>query len=321
MADIIEIQVPTGPEVVEVAVDSSPATVEVNVLQRGPSGVIQAALPATYDLPTHGIGVNQSAFDHIGNLDYIQMDTAAAAVASQAGRITWNDTDGTLDLRLKDGNVTLQVGQEHIMRAANYSHVTLPEGAVVYVVGAQGQRLSVALASASTESLSSKTIGVVTHTGGIPHGSEGYVTITGLVRGIDTRNYAEGAALWLSSTPGQFSTTRPIAPLHGVLIGWCVKSTVQGTIMVHIANGWEMDELHDVLIGTKLDGTGLRHDPASGLWVSQNALRVLTNGGVQLANATAVPSSNPVGGGVLYCEGGALKYRGSSGTVTTVAPA
>jgi hypothetical protein len=40
-----------------------------------------------------------------------------------------------------------------------------------------------------------------------------------------------------------------------------------------------------------------------------------------IANATAVPSTNPSGGGVLYVEGGALKYRGSSGTVTTIANA
>lgn len=37
-----------------------------------------------------------------------------------------------------------------------------------------------------------------------------------------------------------------------------------------------------------------------------------------IANATA-PSSNPTGGGILYVEAGALKYRGSSGTVTTLA--
>jgi hypothetical protein len=40
-----------------------------------------------------------------------------------------------------------------------------------------------------------------------------------------------------------------------------------------------------------------------------------------IANATTVPTTNPTGGGVLYVEGGALKYRGSSGTVTTIANA
>lgn len=41
---------------------------------------------------------------------------------------------------------------------------------------------------------------------------------------------------------------------------------------------------------------------------------------IGLANATA-PTSSPAGMGQLYVEGGALKYRGSSGTVTTIAAA
>jgi hypothetical protein len=39
-----------------------------------------------------------------------------------------------------------------------------------------------------------------------------------------------------------------------------------------------------------------------------------------LADATA-PSTSPAGMGQLYVEAGALKYRGSSGTVTTIANA
>lgn len=37
-----------------------------------------------------------------------------------------------------------------------------------------------------------------------------------------------------------------------------------------------------------------------------------------IGNATTVPDSNPSSGGILYTESGALKYRGSSGTVTTL---
>ena len=39
-----------------------------------------------------------------------------------------------------------------------------------------------------------------------------------------------------------------------------------------------------------------------------------------LANATA-PSTSPAGMGQLYVEAGALKFRGSSGTITTIAAA
>lgn len=44
-------------------------------------------------------------------------------------------------------------------------------------------------------------------------------------------------------------------------------------------------------------------------------------GVIFIANDNADPNANPTGGGILYVSSGALKYRGSSGTVTTIAPA
>lgn len=46
-----------------------------------------------------------------------------------------------------------------------------------------------------------------------------------------------------------------------------------------------------------------------------------SGGMVGIANATTVPTANPGNGGVLYVQAGALKYRGSAGTVTILAPA
>jgi hypothetical protein len=53
-----------------------------------------------------------------------------------------------------------------------------------------------------------------------------------------------------------------------------------------------------------------------------NTNRVLidANGVLLVSNATA-PAVNPTGGGYLYVEAGALKYRGSSGTITTLGAA
>jgi len=42
---------------------------------------------------------------------------------------------------------------------------------------------------------------------------------------------------------------------------------------------------------------------------------------VFIANSSSVPTANPTGGGILFVENGALKYRGTSGTVTTLGPA
>lgn len=44
-------------------------------------------------------------------------------------------------------------------------------------------------------------------------------------------------------------------------------------------------------------------------------------GVVFVKNAVTIPTTNPTGGGVFFVEAGALKYRGSGGTVTTIAAA
>lgn len=50
-------------------------------------------------------------------------------------------------------------------------------------------------------------------------------------------------------------------------------------------------------------------------------LTVDKTNGVFVANVAAEPSTNPVGGVYIYAHGGALKVRGSNGTVTTIAQA
>ncbi|HYT54605.1 MAG TPA: hypothetical protein VEQ38_07830 [Verrucomicrobiae bacterium] len=44
-------------------------------------------------------------------------------------------------------------------------------------------------------------------------------------------------------------------------------------------------------------------------------------GAIVIANASLVPSVSVAGAGIVYVEDGALKYRGSNGTVTLIAPA
>jgi hypothetical protein len=42
---------------------------------------------------------------------------------------------------------------------------------------------------------------------------------------------------------------------------------------------------------------------------------------IGMKNVTTAPTTNPTGGGILFVEAGALKFRGSGGTVTTIAAA
>lgn len=181
------------------------------------------------------------------------------------GTMSWNDGDGTIDIALAGGQSVLQVGQEQLVRILNNTGSTLTDRQVVYITGAQGQRPTVALADADSESASSATIGVVTET--IANGDEGFVTISGVVRNINTSTWAEGAQLYLSSIAGSLTDVKPSPPAHAVRIGWVVRQhATSGSILVHVQNGYELDELHDVLLSAVADGQMMVYDAASGLW-------------------------------------------------------
>lgn len=185
-------------------------------------------------------------------------------------QLTWNDTDGTYEFVLKGGNVTLQIGQESNQRVLNHNlGYTLLNGKVCKVIGAQGNRAVVEYALADSDTNSMTVLGVLTED--ILNNQQGFITTEGLVRDIDTSAYPEGSVLWLSpTTPGSITATKPSAPNHLVMVGYCVRShATVGSILVKIQNGYELDELHNVLITTPSDGQVLTYDSALAIWKNE----------------------------------------------------
>jgi hypothetical protein len=102
-------------------------------------------------------------------------------------------------------------------------------------------------ANASTEATSSKTIGAVFED--VLNDQTGYIVTSGEVDNLDTSAYSIGQRLWLSTTDGLVTTTPPIQPNHSVFIGIVTRSqNINGRILYAIQNGYELNELHDVLI-------------------------------------------------------------------------
>ena len=204
--------------------------------------------------------------DHIATPNYIDFNINATPAVSP-GRMHWNNNDGTLDIDLKGGNVTLQTGQELLQRVYNNTGAPLSDGQVVIVNGSQGQRLTVELAQANSDLNSATILGVVTEN--IADNSEGFVTVYGLVRNVNTGGIPDGTILWLSPTqPGAYTATKPVAPNHLVMVGYVVKgnSVGGGSIYVHVQNGYELNELHDVLVTAPATGQSLVYDAAVGVW-------------------------------------------------------
>lgn len=208
--------------------------------------------------------------DEFNNTAAVSFDTTAT-VAPAVAKLQWDDGDGTLAVRLKGGNVDLQIGQENIALSYNNSASTIAKGKVVAVNGAQGQRPAVVLADADSEPLSAATLGVTSES--IASGAEGFVTTFGVLRGIDTSAYAAGTPIWLSQTAGEFTSTKPVAPAHLVFLGWVIKSNASsGEIFIHINNGWELDELHNVYIDNPTQGQALTYNATAGYWTNTTAV-------------------------------------------------
>ena len=195
----------------------------------------------------------------------IDLTGTISGTAAPERSIKWSDGEGTLEVGLKGGNVKLAVGQEELALCYNGTGSTLAKGTVVYISGAQGQRPSISKASASSEATSSKTFGIVAEA--INNGAEGLVCTSGIVRGVNTSTFTEGQALWLSTTAGLVSSTMPTQPNHSVFIGYCIKSNANsGQIFVKIQNGYELQELHNVLITSPTTGQTLKYNSATELW-------------------------------------------------------
>lgn len=221
---------------------------------------------------------------------YLQIDTTPPVVETDGvGKIIWNDTDGTLEFGAKGGNVVIQIGQEEVVRVKNDSGGAYSGGEAVYISGSNGTNLLTNLANASTELASSSTIGIVTEP--IASNNHGFVTTFGLVRNINTNHLVEGAAVWLSTVAGQTTSTRPSAPNHGVLLGFCLrKHAVNGVIFVRVDNGWELDELHNVLITGVAAGDVLVRNAGNTLW--ENKAQSTLSVGYATTAGSATPTAH-----------------------------
>ena len=198
------------------------------------------------------------------------------------GKVRWNDADGTIEVMLKGGNVTLQVGQEQLLRVVNKTGVNLLESQYkcVYISGAQGNRLKVDLALSNNTVNSNKTIGLVTEN--IDNNLEGFVTISGLVRNVNTtgslqgETWADGDVLYLSALiDGQLTNVIPVSPNHKVLVGYVVRAhNTQGSIFVKVDTGLAIDELHNVAI-TGTTANKVLGSVTEGLWENKTIADIL----------------------------------------------
>lgn len=166
-------------------------------------------------------------------VQYLDFDTDVPTPEYQEGRTYYDWEKRALTVMGASPATSQQIGRELWRRARNTTGATIPNGSAVYIVGAGSRMPRIALASAVTNT-ALDVIGLTTED--IPTNAEGEVAVFGDVGSLNTSGFAEGAAVYLSTTSGQLTTTPPAAPYAQIAMGVVLDSHVsQGIITVRVA--------------------------------------------------------------------------------------
>jgi len=134
----------------------------------------------------------------------------------------------------------------------NVTGTSIPKGKVVRINGATGDNALISTASWDSDGVSANTLGILNET--IADNAFGYVMTEGKLIGIDTSTFTAGQLLFLGPT-GSIIGSEPIPPYHAVRLGQALRiQSNNGSMYIRIDNGYELDELHNVLIISGSDG-------------------------------------------------------------------
>ena len=244
-------------------------------------------------------------------------------------QLTLNNTTKSLTITSTPQQASFtSVVQQNVQ---NNSGSTIAKGKAVYISGANGNNPLISLASNAAEGTSSKTLGLTTTD--ITQGSNGYVITEGLLEGLDTSTAQIGDPVWLG-TSGNFLfglLNKPVAPNHLVYLGAVVRVNINnGAIFVKVQNGYEIDELHNVLITSIQPNDILKYDSTAGVWknATEYSYTLPTSsasvlGGVKVGSGLSIDGSGVLSATYSYTLPtastsvlGGVKVDGSSITIS-----
>jgi len=242
------------------------------------------------------------------NINYVDYIPSSTQPTFKEGRVFYETTTHTFCYYDQFSGTTVNIGYESLIRVRNNTGSQINNGQAVYISGAIGQTVTIALAQANDESIIEKTIGLATHD--IPNNSFGKVCVFGLVNDINTSSYNEGDRLYVSATvAGGLTSTPPVSPNAVKRIGIVQYShIVNGKILV--SPGSSLD--NDNNLGTNQE-----------IGATQNAVKSYVDNsiGVVYSNETGAVKSvesniDIVGTGQIIVTNGSSVLSGISTTFT-----
>jgi hypothetical protein len=135
----------------------------------------------------------------IVNTDYIDFNTGAT-VSNKTGRLFYDNSSGALSYNppTPANDVTLNIGQEFLIRIYNNTGSQINNGQAIIITGATSGAPTVTLATADGSKFLFQANGVATHN--IPNNSYGFITNKGIVHDINLTAFTIGQSVFLSET-------------------------------------------------------------------------------------------------------------------------
>jgi len=237
------------------------------IIGTSPISVATAAGTSTISL-----NANYSTTSHLHDGTYQPFGTYVTSVTGTSPITTSGTTAITVGIDQTAITGATAATNAEVVRflVKNTTGTTIPKGSAVYVSGATGDNALISLASATSDPSSSKTLGLTA--AAIDNDAFGYVIEAGYLTNIDTSATTAGASVWLGNTPGSIVFVSPPAePSHAVYLGVVVRvQAINGSILVKVQNGYELDELHDVSAASPSDGDIIQYKTSSSLWTKSS---------------------------------------------------
>lgn len=216
-------------------------------------------------------------------MDYIGWNQNAG-VAVLPGQITWNATEGTLDVGTNYNDVIFHTGLQSAYRIKASSAISKGE-LVMFTgtVGASGVITGAPSTTGLTEGLYIMGVALMD----IANNAFGYIANFGLVRGFDTtgssvgETWNDGDILYYNPAyVGGMTNARPVSPAEVVVVAAVLKAGAggSGSVFVRVSFYPRLSELSNVYARTPANGDLLNYNSANLRWENIPASTVIAGG-------------------------------------------
>lgn len=248
---------------------------------------------------TAGTGIRIESNSIILDSLYTLRFRTGSTTDGEAGRLTWDANEGTIDVVLNAGNVTGQMFEHVFFNCRNQTGSTITRGTVVMAVGTLGASGRILIAPAIANGTVNSEYILGTAAMNIANGSDGLVYHFGKDRGLNTtgascgETWADGDVLYCSATtPGCLTKVLPTAPNLKVPIAFVIRAGNNGTLSIRPSHFPSLKQINDVQLTSPVTGQTLIYNSATGIWSNQTPADPSPTNEIQQIDTFRVNSTN-----------------------------